>query len=68
MDKNRNIVDWNTQAEKIIGFKAEEVIGKECIIFADEPCKDKCFLFADNIPVIIILMVEYDHRKRRMCR
>ncbi|MFH1092554.1 MAG: PAS domain S-box protein [Candidatus Omnitrophota bacterium] len=49
VDKERNIVGWNAQAEKITGYLAEEVIGKECLIFAEEPCKDKCSLFADNV-------------------
>ncbi len=48
VDRNRIIFDWNAQAEKITGFKAEEVIGKKCFIFADEPCNEKCVLFADN--------------------
>jgi sigma-B regulation protein RsbU (phosphoserine phosphatase) len=29
-DKNRRIILWNNQAEKITGYKAQEVVGKAC--------------------------------------
>lgn len=49
VDKNRLIVDWNAQAEKITGYSAAEAIGKECVMFAEAPCNDKCSLFSDDI-------------------
>lgn len=49
VDKGRHITSWNNKAAEITGYSAEEVIGKECFIFAEKPCKDKCGLYADDV-------------------
>lgn len=57
VDKNRKILFWNEAAEKITGYKAEEIIGKECpeskLNHIDEDgrplCQIGCPLFATNI-------------------
>ena len=49
VDLDRKITMWNDMAEKITGYKREEMIGKECTIFADEPCNDNCGLYDDKI-------------------
>jgi sigma-54 dependent transcriptional regulator, acetoin dehydrogenase operon transcriptional activator AcoR len=42
-DKNRKIFLWNRTAELITGFKAEDVIGKDCHqIFPDRFCGGDC--------------------------
>ncbi len=40
-DKNLLVTTWNDAAEKITGYKAEEVLGRECIVFAVEPVMTK---------------------------
>lgn len=54
VDMNRRIMSWNNKAAELTGYTTEEVIGKECTIFAFEPCCHKCGLFADDVekPVI----------------
>jgi len=49
VDKERKITSWNDKAKEITGFSADEVIGKECLVFADLPCKEKCGLFSDDV-------------------
>lgn len=49
VDKQRCITSWNNKAAELTGYSAEEVIGKECFIFAEKPCKDKCGLYADDV-------------------
>lgn len=57
VDKERKILFWNEAAEKITGYKAEEIIGKDCpesrLNHIDEDgrplCQVGCPLFATNI-------------------
>ncbi len=57
VDKERRIMFWNNAAEKITGYKAEEIIGKACpdsgLNHIDEDgrplCHVGCPLFATNI-------------------
>ncbi|MDD4981913.1 MAG: PAS domain S-box protein [Candidatus Omnitrophota bacterium] len=49
VDTKRRITNWNDKAEEITGYPAEEIIGKECFLFAEFPCRDKCGLYADDI-------------------
>ena len=51
---NRRIMSWNNKAAELTGFTTEEVTGKDCTIFAFEPCCHKCGLFADDVekPVV----------------
>lgn len=54
VDTSRKIISFNKKAEEITGYTAGEIIGKECRIFAEDPCRDFCGLFADEVkkPVI----------------
>ncbi|MBS3909784.1 MAG: PAS domain S-box protein [Actinobacteria bacterium] len=45
VDTNGNITSFNKQAEEITGYRAEEVMGKNCTVFAMSPCSTKCGLF-----------------------
>ena len=45
VDANRKITFWNKRAEEITGFKAGEVVGRECFLFSGYPCDNKCRLF-----------------------
>lgn len=54
VDRNRNITAWNKKAEEITGYSIEEVIGKECVLFAEQPCKEKCGLLDPDMQKPII--------------
>jgi PAS domain S-box-containing protein len=49
VDINKNVIKWNRQAEKITGYSEEEMLGKQCSIFAQYPCNEKCGLYAQDI-------------------
>ena len=57
VDKNRRILFWNAAAERITGYSADEIIGKDCpssnLNHIDEDgtplCQVGCPLFATNI-------------------
>ncbi len=49
VDKEKKIVSWNKEAERLTGFKANEIIGKPCTVFVDYPCKEKCGLYDSDI-------------------
>lgn len=49
VDTNRIVTSWNRRAEEITGYAAEEMVGKDCSIFADYSCKDKCGFFSKNL-------------------
>ena len=57
VDKNRRILFWNAAAERITGYSADEIIGKDCpssnLNHIDEEghplCQVGCPLFATNI-------------------
>ncbi len=46
VDANRKITTFNEKAEEITGYSAEEVIGRECSIFACGSCCAGCPLFS----------------------
>lgn len=49
VDLNRYVTNWNKKCEEITGFSREEVVGKECSLFAETPCNEKCGLFSDDV-------------------
>ncbi len=49
VDTERRITTWNNKAAEITGYTANEMIGKECLLFADSPCKDKCGLYSEEV-------------------
>ncbi len=54
VDQNKIVTQWNKRAEEITGFSREEIVGRECTLFADSPCREKCGLFENNIEKPII--------------
>ncbi|MBI5582881.1 MAG: PAS domain S-box protein [Deltaproteobacteria bacterium] len=50
VDLQRRVTSWNDQAAQITGFTPEEVLGKECRLFALSPCEDRCGLLAPEVP------------------
>ncbi|MBF0407276.1 MAG: PAS domain S-box protein [Candidatus Riflebacteria bacterium] len=54
VDNNRIVTSFNKRAEVLTGYTENEVIGKECLLFACEPCTRKCGLLAKDVakPVI----------------
>ena len=49
VDAQKRIISWNRRAEEITGYTSEEIVGKECTVFAEDPCKAKCGLFSDDV-------------------
>ncbi len=56
VDRNRRILQWNKKAEDLTGYKAEEIIGKECLIFAGQPCSERCGLFSGEVKIPAVSM------------
>lgn len=48
VDSEKQIVYWNTEAERITGFSAEEAVGQHCSFLDGFPCGKKCGLFEVN--------------------
>ena len=48
VDLERKITRWNSKAERITGYTAEEVLGKPCSIFALAPCTEFCAVFSSD--------------------
>ena len=44
------ITSWNKKAEEVTGYSIKEMVGRKCDIFADEPCNEKCGLYAEDVP------------------
>jgi len=49
VDKDKKIVAWNKKAEEITGYSKQEILGKECLVFSEFPCKEKCGLYAEDV-------------------
>nr|WP_320050164.1 GAF domain-containing protein [uncultured Desulfuromonas sp.] len=49
VDEKKVITSWNECATRLTGYKAEEMIGNICFLFAEKPCHENCGLFDDMI-------------------
>ena len=49
VDNDLNITSWNRQAEIITGYTESEILGKSCLTFAIEPCKEACGLKDNHV-------------------
>jgi len=54
VDKERKISNINNSALRILGYDYDEVVGKECTVFAYTPCNEKCGLYSDEVNKPII--------------
>lgn len=45
VDTEQRITYWNREAAALTGFAPEEVLGKQCTVFAMEPCSNGCAVF-----------------------
>lgn len=52
-DKDEKIVSINRRALEILGYKENEIVGKNCTFFALEPCRSGCSLKSkhDDTPI-----------------
>lgn len=68
VDKQRVVTGWNDMAAQLTGYGSDEMIGKECTLFADHPCLDKCGLLSEDVPKPIIgrecTIIRKDGKKR----
>lgn len=48
IDKSQQITSWNHMAEKITGYTADEVMGKNIKLFNFHPCRENCDLCINN--------------------
>lgn len=48
IDKSHQITSWNHMAEKITGYSADEVMGKNIKLFNFHPCRENCDLCINN--------------------
>jgi PAS domain S-box-containing protein len=49
VDNHHHITSWNKKAVQITGYSEEEVLGRECFVFMDLPCREQCHLNAPDI-------------------
>ncbi|MEO0303631.1 MAG: PAS domain S-box protein, partial [candidate division WOR-3 bacterium] len=48
VDKDRKVLSINKRALEILNYKEEDLVGKECTFFANEPCRNGCSLINKN--------------------
>lgn len=48
LDLDGRITSWNNKAERVTGFRREEVLGHSCEIFVLPPCAKECGAFVDD--------------------
>ena len=68
VDRERRIVYWNEEAERITGFPADEVLGRHCSFLAGLPCGQSCGLFDPELekPVIGVACTVKCRKGRRL--
>ena len=54
VDMNRIVTSWNEAMFRATGYSAAEAIGTPCNFFAELPCKNRCGLFAPEMPKPVI--------------
>ncbi len=54
VDLEQRILSWNSEAERITGYQASEVLGRHCSFLAGIPCGRGCGLFDPSLPKPII--------------
>lgn len=54
VDNDLRVVYWNTEAERITGYSADEAVGRHCSFLEGHPCMEKCGLFEEPSPKPVI--------------
>jgi PAS domain S-box-containing protein len=49
VDLNGIVTTWNREAERVTGYPVEAVIGQSCLLFAEQPCKERCGLRCNEV-------------------
>lgn len=49
IDTRKRITAWNRRAEEVTGYSKSEIVGRECTLFAEHPCKERCGLFSNAV-------------------
>ncbi len=72
VDKERRITSWNNKAAEITGYTEKEVLAKECFMFMELPCREKCGLYDDNVSKPILakecVIIRKDGEKRTVLK
>lgn len=50
VDRRQVITYWNAEAERITGYRAEEVLGQHCSLLEGIECDSGCRLYDDQVP------------------
>ncbi|BCR03591.1 hypothetical protein DESUT3_06600 [Desulfuromonas versatilis] len=50
VDRDQRIFYWNREAERITGYRADQVIGQHCSFLDGVPCGEFCGLFSKKVP------------------
>jgi len=66
VDTNKIIVYWNTEAQRITGYTADEAVGRHCSFLDGDPCRMDCGLFSETVPKPDIgLTCSFQHKDGR---
>ena len=49
VDTEKTVVYWNTEAERMTGYSAEEAVGRHCAFLEGDPCEQACGLFDTEV-------------------
>ena len=66
VDTDQTIVYWNTEAERVTGYSAIEVVGQHCSFLQCDACRVECGLFSETTSKPIIGMTcSFQHKDGR---
>ncbi len=54
VDTGKRITSFNRKAEEITGYPAGEIVGKSCLDFAVDPCREECGLYNPDVPKPVV--------------
>jgi len=54
VDLKQRVTSWNKKAEQLTGYSEKEVLWKSCMVFSEDPCREKCGLLSADVgkPVV----------------
>ncbi|MBM3244190.1 MAG: PAS domain S-box protein [Candidatus Omnitrophica bacterium] len=68
VDLDKKITNWNDKAAEITGYSLSDVLGKDCFMFAETPCRENCGLYDMDVEKPIMsrecVIIRKDGEKR----